>query len=79
MKPLKNEIRDELADRFGLKGSELTFLGGGREDSDGINAGEELKAKDYFKAISGSKLFEDTEEQRLRDAFRKKFGHEIDA
>ena len=36
MKPLKNEIRDDCAERFGLRSSDLTFLGGGREDSDGI-------------------------------------------
>ena len=36
MKPLKDEIRDSLAERFGIKSSELILLGGGREDSDGI-------------------------------------------
>ncbi|MDO4513069.1 MAG: phosphotransferase [Lachnospiraceae bacterium] len=36
MKPLKDEIRDSLAERFGIKSSELIPLGGGREDSDGI-------------------------------------------
>ena len=36
MKPLKDSIRRELAERFGLDDSKLEFLAGGREDSDGI-------------------------------------------
>lgn len=36
MKPLKDEIKKELAARFGLADTELVFLAGGREDSDGI-------------------------------------------
>lgn len=36
MKPLKENLKNELAGRFDLEGSELTFLAGGREDSDGI-------------------------------------------
>lgn len=36
MKPLKDEIKKELAARFGLLDTELVFLAGGREDSDGI-------------------------------------------
>ena len=36
MKPIQNEIRNELAGRFGIDGDELSFLAGGREDSDGI-------------------------------------------
>lgn len=36
MKPLKEEIRNELAGRFGLDYTSLVFLAGGREDSDGI-------------------------------------------
>ena len=36
MKPIKDEIRNELAGRFGINGDELSFLAGGREDSDGI-------------------------------------------
>ena len=36
MKPLKDEVRKELAARFGLADTELVFLAGGREDSDGI-------------------------------------------
>ena len=36
MKPIKDEIRNELAERFGIEGEELSFLAGGREDSDGI-------------------------------------------
>ena len=36
MKTLKESIRDELAGRFGIAGEELSFLAGGREDSDGI-------------------------------------------
>lgn len=36
MKPLKDCIRDELANRFGLEGTALVFLAGGREDSDGV-------------------------------------------
>lgn len=43
MKLLKDEIRNDLANRFGINEHELTFLGGGREDSDGIvfTVGEE--------------------------------------
>lgn len=36
MKPLKDEIKKELAARFGLADAELAFLAGGREDSDGV-------------------------------------------
>ncbi|MGN1188714.1 MAG: phosphotransferase enzyme family protein [Lachnospiraceae bacterium] len=36
MKILKESIRNELAGRFGIAGEELSFLAGGREDSDGI-------------------------------------------
>lgn len=36
MKPLKDEIINEMASRFGLDAKQLTFLAGGREDSDGI-------------------------------------------
>lgn len=36
MKILKESIRDELAGRFGIAGEELSFLAGGREDSDGV-------------------------------------------
>ena len=36
MKTLKESIRYELAGRFGIAGEELSFLAGGREDSDGI-------------------------------------------
>ena len=36
MKILKESIRDELAGRFGIAGEKLSFLAGGREDSDGI-------------------------------------------
>ena len=36
MKTLKDEIKNELANRFGLAGDQLIFLAGGREDSDGI-------------------------------------------
>lgn len=36
MKPIQDEIRNELAGRFGIDGDELSFLAGGREDSDGI-------------------------------------------
>lgn len=36
MKPLKDAIRDNLAERFSISPKELVFLGGGREDSDGV-------------------------------------------
>lgn len=36
MKPLKEEIRNELAGRFDLDYTSLVFLAGGREDSDGV-------------------------------------------
>lgn len=36
MKPLKEEVRIELAKRFDLEPEELVFLAGGREDSDGV-------------------------------------------
>ena len=36
MKTLKDEIKKELAARFGLADTELVFLAGGREDSDGV-------------------------------------------
>lgn len=36
MKPLKDDIKNELANRFGLDSTELVFLAGGREDSDGV-------------------------------------------
>ena len=36
MKPLKDEIKKDLAARFGLADTELVYLAGGREDSDGI-------------------------------------------
>ncbi|MDD5935454.1 MAG: phosphotransferase [Clostridiales bacterium] len=52
MKPLKNELRDELANRFGLKTSELNFLAGGREDSDGIVFTTEKAGKKLVLKIS---------------------------
>ena len=36
MRPLKDEIKKELAARFGLADTELVFFAGGREDSDGV-------------------------------------------
>lgn len=36
MKPLNDNIKCELAKRFGLNPEDLVFLAGGREDSDGI-------------------------------------------
>ena len=36
MKVLKENIKNELVSRFGIVGDELSFLAGGREDSDGI-------------------------------------------
>ena len=36
MKPLNEEVKKELVSRFGLDASELIFLAGGREDSDGV-------------------------------------------
>ena len=36
MKTLKEEIKNELANRFGIDSTELVFLAGGREDSDGV-------------------------------------------
>ena len=36
MKPLKDDIKNELANRFGLDSTEFVFLAGGREDSDGV-------------------------------------------
>ena len=36
MKALKDEIRNDLAEKFALNPSELVFLAGGREDSDGV-------------------------------------------
>lgn len=36
MKPLKDSIKNDLSQKFGLEPSKLVFLAGGREDSDGI-------------------------------------------
>lgn len=36
MKPLKEEIKKDLAAKFGLADAELVYLAGGREDSDGV-------------------------------------------
>lgn len=52
MKPLKNEIRENLANRFGLKDTDLTFLGGGREDSDGVVFTAEKDGKKLVLKIS---------------------------
>lgn len=52
MKPIQDEIRNELAGRFGIDGSELSFLAGGREDSDGIVYTTTRNGKKYVFKIS---------------------------
>lgn len=52
MKPLKDEIRDELAKRYGFSASDLTFLGGGREDSDGVVFTVQKDGRKYVFKIS---------------------------
>lgn len=52
MKPLKEELKQELANRFGLTISDLVFLAGGREDSDGIVFTVEKEGKKRVFKIS---------------------------
>ena len=52
MKPIQDEIRNELAGRFGIDGDELSFLAGGREDSDGIVYTTSRNGKKYVFKIS---------------------------